>query len=383
MKYFICDITGRTINYDEALCEALGEVVHQECSVEFWSQGGHRSLYYTYRPFYSVVPSRYKNSRSIFVLFLKALDTIFAFFIVFFRLLKNKPDVFHLQWLPFLSLGNRGANIDFFFLELMRKISARTKFVFTIHNMCPHGMKEDGRMAYNTLFAKAMEYFDCYVVHTHKTKDEVCQTFGLAENKVVVIHHGVFIPKDIVFERKQWDQADVHIIMYGSQNWYKGTDVLVKALQLIPNEYKERIHVRICGVVDGEMQKECSDVAVNVELSWDNYYLTDEQLYKRINESDIIVLPYRRISQSGVLLLALATNRIIITSDLPTFKETLCNYDENLFFESENPSSLADLIVRYINEGIDREEVLEKLSELKGLYSWSSAANKTLQLYNR
>ena len=35
MKIVVCDITGRTINYNVALCEALVEKIGPEDSVEF------------------------------------------------------------------------------------------------------------------------------------------------------------------------------------------------------------------------------------------------------------------------------------------------------------------------------------------------------------
>lgn len=381
MEYIICDITGRTINYDEALCSAIQLRLTQDEKLVFWSQGGHSPKGYLLKRFRSVVPNKYKNSSKRTVLFLKAFDTICAYTCLLFRFLFKKPRIFHLQWLPFLSLGVRGAFIDIFFLKLLRRISKSTKFVFTIHNMCPHGMKEEQREGYNVLFIKALKIFDRYIVHTNQTKLDVCQVFGLDEQKVNIVFHGVFVPEGRDFNRKKWNRDDVRLIMYGTQNWYKGPDVFVRSLQLVSDRFKPHIHAYICGVVDKEMQEACKDINTGVDIKWDNYYLTDEQLYNRIEESDIIILPYRRISQSGVLLLALSTKRIIITSNLPTFKETLDEYDPSLFFESENPKSLAVLIERYMNDEVDRNSVLERLSLLENKYSWKNSASCTINLY--
>lgn len=383
MKYIICDITGRTINYDEALCAAIQLQLSQNEQLEFWSQGGHSPKGYLLKRFRSVVPNRFKNSSKKTILFLKAFDAICAYICILFRILINKPRVFHLQWLPFLSLGLRGASIDIFFLRLFRHIANSTTFLFTIHNMCPHGMKEEKRAAYNVMFVKALQLFDVFIVHTKQTKDEVCQQFGLDEKCVNIIYHGVFVPEGVSFNRKIWNRKSVNLLMYGTQNWYKGTDVFVKALELLSDECKLKIHAYICGVVDKEMQNACNGIDAGVDLKWENYYLTDEQLYKRIEESDIIVLPYRRISQSGVLLLALSTKRIIITSNLPTFMETLDEYDQSLFFESENPKSLANLIEKYLNEKIDRTVVLDNLSVLEKKYSWDNSASLTVNLYRK
>lgn len=61
-------------------------------------------------------------------------------------------------------------------------------------------------------------------------------------------------------------------------------------------------------------------------FQWMPYFVAEQKLDYEINESDVIILPYRSISQSGVLLLSLYFKKPIITSDLPSFKETLKGY---------------------------------------------------------
>lgn len=381
MRIIISDITGRTLNYDYALCEAICESTQKEDVVEFWGPDREHDKKLKVRSFASVVPSRYKTSISNKVRLLKAFDTIFAYIKILLLVIKYKPDVFHLQWFPFLSLGTRGSSIDMFFIKMIKRCSSQTKMVFTIHNMCPHGMSENDRAGYNPIFSKALSLFDHFVVHTEKTKDEVITFFNLKEEKVSLVYHGVFKPKGVVFRRKQWDSNNVRLIMYGSQNWYKGTDVFVEALSMLPDDVKERIHVTICGSIDLDISIKCNAINTGCDIDWMSYYLEDELLYQKISESDIIFLPYRRISQSGVLLLAIATKRLIVTSDLPTFKETLKGYNETMFFESEKPQSLASLICKYVNGNIDRDKTLNALESLEELYSWNESANKTINIY--
>jgi len=382
MRVVISDITGRTLNYDYALCEAISGFLSESDIVEFWGPNREHSEKLAVRSFGSIVPNRYKTSTNTIVRLLKAFDTVLAYMKILLWVIKEKPDVFHLQWFPFLSLGTRGASIDMFFMRLIKKCSPQTKTVFTIHNMCPHGMSEDDRAGYNPIFTKALTLFDHYVVHTEKTKEEVISSFKIRGEKVSLIYHGVFKPKGVVFERKTWDENNVHLIMYGSQNWYKGTDVFVEALSLLPNNIKKRIQVTICGSTDHDISSKCRAINAGCDIDWMSYYIEDDLLYQKISEADIIFLPYRRISQSGVLLLALATKRLIVTSNLPTFKETLKGYNDEMFFESENPQSLASLICKYVDGVIDRDRVLSTLESLEKLYSWDESAKNTISLYN-
>lgn len=381
MRFVISDITGRTLNYDYALCDAICEELPNADSVEFWGPKQDHNERLGVRSFGTVVPARYKTSTNSIVRLLKAFDSVCAYIQILYLIVQLKPDVFHLQWFPFLSLGIKGASIDIFFMKMIKILSKRTQMVFTIHNMCPHGMSEKDRAGYNPIFTKALSLFDHFVVHTEKTKEEVMESFGLNEEQVSIVYHGVFKPKGVVFERKKWDNSKVSLIMYGSQNWYKGTDVFIEALSLLPQNIKDRIRVSICGSIDEETNKKCKIIDTGCEIEWMSYYLDDELLYKKISDSDIILLPYRRISQSGVLLLAIATNRLIITSNLPTFKETLKGFEDEMFFDSDNPRSLSSLICKYVNEEINREKALTTLESLEGLYSWGESAKKTISIY--
>ena len=381
MKIVISDITGRTLNYDYALCNAICNTLEPSDSIEFWGPNKEHDERLVVRSFGSIVPGRFKTNENALVRILKALDAVIAYMLIIFYFLRHKPDVFHLQWFPFLSLGERGAFIDRGFLKIVKKSSKKTKMVFTIHNMCPHGMTEEGRIKYNPIFANTLKLFDHFVVHTENTKVEVIKTFNLNDSQVSVVHHGVFIPNNVTFSRKPWNSKNVKLIMYGAQNWYKGTDIFIEALSLLPNEYKHHISVSICGVIDKDTKNKCMNIITNCDIEWLSYFLDDDLLYKKISEADIILLPYRRISQSGVLLLALATKRLIITSDLPTFKETLCLYDDDLFFDSENPQSLANLICKYLSGNIDTDKVLGNLESLAQMYSWNESAKITVNMH--
>ena len=125
---------------------------------------------------------------------------------------------------------------------------------------------------------------------------------------------------------------------------------------------------------------------VDSVITWKAYFLSDEELYQEINAADLIVLPYRAISQSGVLLLSIYFGKLIICSDLPSFKETMQgeegnSFDNDLFFMNEDAVSLRNLIVRYIDGKIDEDAARKRINHLKSLYSWQSAAKATIEVY--
>ena len=89
------------------------------------------------------------------------------------------------------------------------------------------------------------------------------------------------------------------------QTYYKGTDILVDAVNLLPAEYSEKIETRIVGGVGESYLQELKGKDSNSLIHWKSYFLSNDELYEEINNSDVLVLPYREISQSGVLLLSI------------------------------------------------------------------------------
>ena len=170
--------------------------------------------------------------------------------------------------------------------------------------------------------------------------------------------------------------------MYGFQSYYKGTDVFVKALSLIKDEYKDKIEVSICGAFSDDYYQTCTSIDTGVNIQWIPRFLSDNELYENIDGSNVIILPYRRISQSGVLLLALNTRRYIIASELPSFKETLKGFPKETFFESEDANDLARVINTYCAKEIDFEKIRQSIEDLNVLYSWKQSAIDTINLYN-
>ena len=77
-------------------------------------------------------------------------------------------------------------------------------------------------------------------------------------------------------------------------------------------------------------------------------------------------------------MLALSFKRMIIASDLPSFKETLAGFSENIFFENGNEKSLANVIEKFYDRDFD---ACEQLNEIERKFSWDKIANCYKSLY--
>ena len=63
-----------------------------------------------------------------------------------------------------------------------------------------------------------------------------------------------------------------------------------------------------------------------------------------------ICLPYRKIYQSGVLMMSLCYKKPVVVSDLPSFKEVLKDKETAVFFSSENSGALSEAVNFLLND---------------------------------
>ncbi len=370
MNYLMVDISGKVLNYDIALCEALFKILPENNHLKLFAANIDSSkIECPSKKMLSLVPKSMRLSENKIKRGVKALEGFVSYLYLTFYVLFHRVNVLHLQWLPFLEI----CSVEKFFLKFIRFFSPQTKIVLTVHNLYPHNFNDKQKESYRKRFDGIKNLINTFVLHLECSKIEFCQFFDVAPSKVKVVHHGVFVPQNVEIVSHVRGEK-LNLIMYGCQSYYKGTDIFVDALNLLPEESKRKIHATIVGKIDNGFYQELKQKTNGLDVEWIPEFVSDDVLYKKIMESDAIVVPYREISQSGVLLLALSFKRMIIASDLPSFKETLAGFSDEMFFENGKAESLAKAIERKLHspDGIKiYDSIIENLREK---YSWNNIA---------
>ena len=232
-KYYIEDISGKVENYDLALYDAIKKEAN-DASVKFFAPG---------YGLLSLIPKRWQHSNDIIKRLVKVAEGLLNYAYTCIKVTCDKPDVLHLQWLPFMEVVGREIPI----LKFIKRISPKTRLVLTIHNIYPHNMSDERKKAYNARFRKASSLFDDFIVHTKISKEDVFREFGLRAEKVHVCCHGVFEPKGVTISLEYRKDGKLHILQFGGQSFYKGTDLLVDAVCGLDDERKKRIETHIAG----------------------------------------------------------------------------------------------------------------------------------------
>ena len=227
----------------------------------------------------------------------KSISYICSLCILLRILMREKPDTLHVQWWKLWGL-------DYIFLALYKVFVKQV--IFTAHNLVPHDSGESMKEKCGKYYKRV----DKIIVHDLNSKKELVSDFGIYAEKVCVIPHGILdfkVNEDEVgrvqteIEEKYKLRGKLVFASMGGQNPYKGTDLIRDAF--LSSDFLKNnpdIFLIIAGkgtIVNQGMFKKTSK---NIWVA--NYLLTDSEFQAVMRLTDVMLLPYRKISQSGVLL---------------------------------------------------------------------------------
>jgi len=379
IKVAIIDPSGFTLPYDHCLASAL---VQQGCDVvlvtsQIPSRPWNDNIRYEqWRHFYRVGSNLRKEWLRIWV---KGWEHAFDMIRLLSRLHEWKPDIIHFQWLP-LPL------VDAIFMPFFRKIAP---LLLTIHNSeAFHG--DPASIIRLAGLKDALQYFDHYIVHTYYSKQKIIQKLSLHPEKITVIKHGVFNYYRKLITNPQpvpsWVNYKKKVLFFGLIRPYKGIDVLLQSFAQLPETIKKETSLIIAGrpKMDVEPLKALSKkLGIDDNVFWDLHFIREEEVAFYFLQADVVVLPYRHIDQSGVLMTALAFGKPVIASRIGGFVETIMEGVHGFLVNPEDVTGLARALARILTDDVLREQMSQAVQQLADELSWSAIAAKTCSLYKQ
>lgn len=123
----------------------------------------------------------------------------------------------------------------------------------------------------------------------------------------------------------------VRFLMFGRLLAYKGLDLLADALGLLPDgaAYECRVVGR------GPDSPELCRLAAMPHVTVENRWVPEEEMPALIRWADVMLLPYREASQSGVGAIALSAGRWIVSTDVGGLREQFSGQAQALLCEPD------------------------------------------------
>ena len=300
-----------------------------------------------------------------------------------------KPKVFHILWNNKFELFDR--TLLMLYYELLGK-----KVVLTAHNV--NIGRRDLNDSWLNRFSLKIQYglSDHIFVHTEKMKRELLSDFGIQASKVSVIPFGInnTVPNTTLTTLKAKEQLgvtskDKTLLFFGNIAPYKGLEYLISAFTEIlerDGSYRLIIVGKPKGPEDywNQIQQSIERNGTRDRIIEKIEYVPDEETELFFKAADVLILPYTRIFQSGVLFLGYSFGVPAIAADVGTLKEEIIEGQTGFVFKPQDSSDLASVICKYFESELFRNLETRRI-EIKEYankrYSWDKVAAITTRVY--
>ena len=300
--------------------------------------------------------------------------------------------IFHLHWVyPFSSpLKNLLFNnlltrafFTFYFIFFIFFIKIlRYRLVWTVHNIIPHE-KQFINDIWITKFLSKLS--DSKIVHSKITLKEMKKMF-IDTHSSYIIPLGSYAgeyPNNLNKKdaRKKLDIKKNNFVFcfFGRVEIYKGIIDLLNDFLCLKNKNSVLIIAGKCQ--DSDLKKRILDYKGynNIILHLD--FIPDDMVQIFLNATDILVYPFRTITTSGSVILALSFGKPIICPRIGNLEEL--PKDVGFFYGPENKQGLLNCLKKATaNKGKLEEMEKNALKYVKSL-SWDKIANKTYDVYKK
>lgn len=285
-----------------------------------------------------------------------------------FTLQKENADLVVVQWWnPFFALAF-GTTVNL--LTLISKI----RICFLCHNVVPHESTLFDRILSRYAFQR-VKYF---IVHSEEDRVNL---LSLKPNAIVrKTYHPTYsiFSESLVYDKEQ-ARKDLNlspkknvVLFFGLIRRYKGLKYLIHAIKDVLK------YVECTLLIVGEfyeLKEECLELIK--ELHLDDHilvidkYVKNEDVSRYFCSADVVVLPYVEATQSGIVQIAFALGRPVITTDVGGLSEVVEHEKTGFIVQAGSSNELAAAIIKYYLENYE-VRLCTEIRKRVDKFSWNN-----------
>lgn len=214
-------------------------------------------------------------------------------------------------WKPDLAICAMTGPLDLLMACALR--CAGVPLIVVVHDAVPH--PGDGFPLQHTLQALLIRQAQGIVALTHHVATQLREQVGLREREIMVASLPPFDYPTVQrngsgMQPVERQPGPVRLLMFGRLLAYKGLDLLLEALKRLPPVLEFEFRIVGSGPDSDELRKLSALPHVSVENRW----VEEDGIASVIGWADVMVLPYREASQSGVGAVAIAAGKQVLAT---------------------------------------------------------------------
>ncbi|MDU1891013.1 MAG: glycosyltransferase [Dysgonomonas sp.] len=275
---------------------------------------------------------------------------------------KYNPDVLIIPyWMSFLAPA---------FGSVCLFLNKKIKIVSLVHNAIPHE---------RTIIDKPLAKFffnrcDAFIVMSEPVKKDLLL---LKKNANILLqphpiydHYGERIDRQEACRLLKIKEDKKNLLFFGLIRDYKGLDLLIDAFGKLDDSYQ----LIIAGESYGSFDKYNAQISLSPlkdNIAVFEQYIPDEMVTTLFSAADMLVLPYRSATQSGVVALAYQLELPMIATNVGALGSTIKESETGLVIDNVDAKDIANAIKEYFGDS-KLELYKENLKKEKTRLSWNN-----------
>ena len=262
------------------------------------------------------------------------------------------------------------------------------KVVLTVHDVSSFSNSTTSSIICKLVY----KLVDRIITHNQFSKSELINVNANLSSYISIIPHGNYIPFINIQFNKEKSRKQLAIpnnrrvlLFFGMIKKVKGLEVLLSALKGVVKKNPDVLLVIAGKPWENDFsayQKIIDENNLSDYILLRTKFIKQEDVEHYYCASDLVILPYKKIYQSGVLMMTLSFERPALVSDLPPLTEIISDNENGFLFKAENVSDLTNKLNTILIDEVLMEKVRIKGVELiKKNYDWVDIGSQTVQAY--
>lgn len=268
----------------------------------------------------------------------------------------------------------------------------RMPVVTTLHTVLKNPAPE-----YLAVMRSLADLSDKLVVMSRKAIGFLQEIYGVPEEKIAFIHHGIpdtpFMDPNYYKDQFALEGRKV-LLTFGLLSPNKGIEIMLQALPAIINKHPDVVYI-ILGATHPHILKSHGDayrislqqlvrkLNISEHVIFQNRFVEMKELCEFLGTADIYVTPYLDEAQitSGTLAYAMGTGKAIVSTPYWYAVEMLAE-GRGRIVPFNNPDAMAEQIIDLIDNDTIRHLIRKKAYTFSREATWKEVARKYLEVFS-
>ena len=160
------------------------------------------------------------------------------------------------------------------------------------------------------------------------------------------------------------------LLFFGFIREYKGLDVLLEAVESLPEE--DNYHLLVVGEFyedRAKYQASLDRLTASGRLTLVDRYVANEEVPLYFSAADLLMVPYLTATQSGVIQIGYAFETPVVATKVGGIPEVVRDGETGYLIEPGQPEPMRSAIMHHFAEG-DSQKIATAIEQENYKYSW-------------